>query len=78
MISFYNFHSRNKRGMLVIAPEVSDNIIVRYLKPLQNEKLPDGITFNVVAGKKCMILLDTVMNYERKIISFYAGEIWNR
>ena len=53
---FYNFHSRNKRGMLVIAPEVSDNIIVRYLKPLQNEKLPDGITFNVVAGKKCMIL----------------------
>ena len=22
--------------------------------------------------KKCMILLDTVMNYERKIISFYA------
>lgn len=42
--------------MLVIAPEVSDNIIVRYLKPLQNEKLPDGITFNVVAGKKCMIL----------------------
>ena len=56
MISFYNFHSRNKRGMLVIAPEVSGNTIVRYLKPLQKEKLPDGITFNVVAGKKCMIL----------------------
>lgn len=51
MISFYNFHSRNKRGMLVIAPEVSDNIIVRYLKPLQNENFPMGLHLMLWLGK---------------------------
>lgn len=76
MISFYNFHSRNKRGMLVIAPEVSDNTIVRYLKPLQKEKLPVGITFNVVAGKKMYDIIGLhhswIVFFSQKIIDILS------
>ena len=53
MISFYDFYSRNKRSMLIIAPEDSnDDAMIKYLAPLRKEKLPEKITFKVVAGKK--------------------------
>lgn len=57
--------------MLVIAPDVSDNTIVRYLKPLQKEKLPDGITFNIVAGKK---MYDIIGLHHSWIVFFFSED----
>ena len=52
MISLYNFRHRMKKDMLGITPDVEVEDIWKYLLPMSNEKLPDGIGFSVVRGNK--------------------------
>ena len=49
MISCYYFTHRFKRSMLEITSDTDYDTLWKYLNPLQTEKLPDNITFRVVA-----------------------------
>lgn len=53
MISIYDFYSRNKRSMITIkTSEMPAELLAQYLDPINNEKLPDNVTFKIAKGKK--------------------------
>lgn len=52
MIAFFYFSCRSKKGMLEIASDISNEILEKYLDPIQKLQLPDSIVFKVVKGKK--------------------------
>ena len=53
MISIYDFYSRNKRSMVTIkTSDMPTELLALYFDPINNEKLPDYITFKIAKGKK--------------------------
>lgn len=72
MVSCYDFTHRFKRSMLEITSDADYDTIMKYLDPLQTEKLPDNVTFRVAAGKKAYDIIRLYgyvqIFYSRKII----------
>lgn len=62
MNNYYFFFNDSRRSMLQLSSEIDYIVLRKYLSPLQKDKLPDNIKFNVASGKK---------NYD--IIRLYEG-----